>query len=126
MNKEYSLIYEGYLNQSGMAVDQQNTPYRRNHVKTKTDAKNSYGGALRTSDLPAAGSGKSGPIGGGITIDNEEEMVHIKGYPPMKRAQAEMISLKLIDEILNLTKRKSFTLVPGKIELLQSIIDKLQ
>jgi len=121
-------MYESYLNQSGMAYRQQNDPYRRNNVRTKTDSKNSAFGVNRTADLPGAGSGKISPggMGSAISIDNEEKMVNVKGIGQMKKTQAEKLSLKLIDEILNLTQKKSFSLLPAKLEMLQSIIASLQ
>jgi hypothetical protein len=130
MNKDYSLMYEAYLglNQSGMAYRQQNDPYRKNNVRTKTDAKNSYANVHRTADLPAGGGGKFSPgaLGaGGVSIDNEEEMIEVKGVGKVKRTEAEKRVIKLADEILNLTKRGSYVLIPAKIDLLKSLTDSL-
>ena len=114
------LIYERYLNQSGMAHDQarkQQIP----GLTPRTDARNSY--ARRTSELPAGGAkvGVAGMGSSGISIDNEEP-VNVKGVGNMNRGQIEKMITTLTAEIAALSLAKNFHAVTSKLEILQDLM----
>lgn len=122
---ELESIYEAYLNQSGIAQMQQ----RKKQVPgltPKTDAKNST--ALRTSMLPGAGAGSkfnSAAMGGGVSIDNEEKMVDIKGFGKMKKSDVEKMYDKLMDEAHKAKSSKKYQLLASKLEMMKVLANHL-
>lgn len=123
---ERELLYEAYLNQSGIAQMQQ----RKKQIPgltPKTDAKNST--ALRTSMLPGAGGAGSkfnaAGMSGGVSIDNEEKMVDIKGFGKMKRSDVEKMYDKLMDEAHKAKDTKKFKLLASKLEMMKVLANHL-
>lgn len=118
MSGDMQLIYEAYLNQSGMAYDQA----RKKQIPGLTPGRGpSY--ARRTAELPAGGAkvGVAGMGSSGISIDNEE-VANVKGVGNMSRNQIEKMITTLTAEIASLSVMKNFHAIESKIETLQELM----
>lgn len=120
---DLKMIYEAYTNQSGMAWDQQRKK-QIGGLTPKTASKIST--APRTSMMPGNNGGNfsQARMGAGVSIDNEEETVNIYGQK-MSKVDLQKMILKLIDEVVVLTKKGDSKQLQAKVGLMQTLVKHL-
>ena len=117
-NKNIHMLYEGGVNMYAMADSQQRSPQNNLPVN---DAKNSYGGAERTSNLPGGG-GKPGYPASSSGSFSENEEVMVKGYGKMTKKQIKSMIDKSIDAIVLMKQNKKYSQIPQKLDMLSTLL----
>lgn len=129
MNKEFGQIYESYVakivNEHGagrdaIGYDQQRKPSNYK-VRPRTDFKNSFGGVMKTDQLPGSPGAKisMGSIPSGVSIDEEEK--YIEGYGKMSKKDVHDLYNKVMKQAHDLKKAGKKAELEPKLGLLKTL-----
>jgi septin family protein len=129
MNKEFEQIYESYkqkiLTEHGagrdaIGYDQQRKP-QNYRVKPKTSIKNSFGGVMKTDQLPGSPGAKisMGLMPSGVSIDEEEK--YIDGYGKMSKKDIHDLYNKVMKQAHELKAAGKKTELEPKLGLLKTL-----